>query len=171
MKSNASQNPIRFFTLVGVAVAVLVRLKHVPTPPNERLPKDLQVSLLVACIDHIILTKPFQTEIASIYTSTVVMSKTTVPTHILVRPILLGSLARDVTHHAHTDIIRRLHRYLHHIRHSQVRLPPHHRKSSPALSRACPPNRHVLLPILPSSSRRVHVPTRSSADNQQLQIQ
>ncbi|KAF5354845.1 hypothetical protein D9756_005584 [Leucocoprinus leucothites] len=65
VKSNASQNPIRFLSLIGVAVAVLVRLKHVPTPVNERLPKELQV------------------EIASIYTSSVLLSKTPIPPHSL----------------------------------------------------------------------------------------
>jgi hypothetical protein len=43
VRANASQNPVRFLSLMGVAVAVLVRLKHVPTPPSERLSKELQV--------------------------------------------------------------------------------------------------------------------------------
>jgi len=44
VRSDAPQNPIHFISLIGVAVAVLVRLKHTTTPANERLPKELQVS-------------------------------------------------------------------------------------------------------------------------------
>jgi len=44
VKSDASQNPIHFISLIGVAVAVLARLKHMTAPANERLPKELQVS-------------------------------------------------------------------------------------------------------------------------------
>jgi len=44
VRSDLPQNPIHFISLIGVAVAVLVRLKHTTTPANERLPKELQVS-------------------------------------------------------------------------------------------------------------------------------
>jgi len=44
VRSDATQNPIHFISLIGVAVAVLVRLKHMTAPANERLPKELQVS-------------------------------------------------------------------------------------------------------------------------------
>lgn len=53
VKANASQNPIRFFTLVGVGVAVLVRQKHVPTSPEDRLPKELQVSLSMVLTENV----------------------------------------------------------------------------------------------------------------------
>lgn len=66
-----------------MAVAVLVRLKHVSTPPNERLSKELQVSSMMTFNDKM-LTKCFQGEIAGIYNSTILMSKTPVPPHVLV---------------------------------------------------------------------------------------
>ncbi|KXN82440.1 Translational activator gcn1 [Leucoagaricus sp. SymC.cos] len=65
VKANASQNPIRFVPLIGVAIAVLARLKHISTPPQERLPSKLQ------------------SEVTSIYTSTILMSKTPIPPHVL----------------------------------------------------------------------------------------
>lgn len=83
VKANASQNPIRFFTLVGVAVAVLVRQKHVPTSPEDRLSKELQVSPSLSLAESI-LTRGNQTEISTIYTSTILMSRAAIPPHILV---------------------------------------------------------------------------------------
>jgi len=44
VRSDASQNPIHFISLIGVAVAVLVRQKRMTAPANERLPQELQVS-------------------------------------------------------------------------------------------------------------------------------
>ena len=62
--TKSSQTPLKFVTLIGVSVAVLIRLKHTPEPPISRLPTDLKDAIL------------------SLYTTTILMSKATLPPHI-----------------------------------------------------------------------------------------
>lgn len=62
--TKASQTPLKFVTLLGVSIAVLIRLKHTPEPPVSRLPGDLKDAIL------------------SLYTTTILMSKTPLPPHI-----------------------------------------------------------------------------------------
>ncbi|KAF5363220.1 hypothetical protein D9758_008404 [Tetrapyrgos nigripes] len=61
----SSQTPVRFVQLIGVAVSVLVRLKNAKEEPSERLPADLKSQLV------------------SLYCTSVLMSKTPVPSHTL----------------------------------------------------------------------------------------
>ncbi|KIK62847.1 hypothetical protein GYMLUDRAFT_242480 [Collybiopsis luxurians FD-317 M1] len=60
-----SQNPLKYVQLIGVAVAVVVRLKNVKEAPSERISKELKSQIL------------------TLYTSTLLMSRTPVPHHIL----------------------------------------------------------------------------------------
>ncbi|KAH6885450.1 translational activator GCN1, partial [Coprinopsis sp. MPI-PUGE-AT-0042] len=62
--SKSNPSPTRLVTLIGVCVGVLIHLKNVPEPPDQRLPQDLQTGIL------------------SLYTSTVIVSKNTIPPHI-----------------------------------------------------------------------------------------
>ncbi|KAK1228592.1 translational activator of GCN4 [Marasmius sp. AFHP31] len=63
--SKAGQSPLRHIPLIGLSVSVLIRLKDIATPPVDRLPVDLKNALV------------------SLYTSSVLMSKTPVPPHVL----------------------------------------------------------------------------------------
>ncbi|GLB43526.1 putative ARM repeat-containing protein [Lyophyllum shimeji] len=62
--SKASQFPLRMVPLLGAAIGVLVRLKHVDVEPASRLPQDLK------------------DEIIAFYTSNVLMLKVAVPAHV-----------------------------------------------------------------------------------------
>jgi hypothetical protein len=64
MKTNPS--PVRMITMLGVAVSVLIRLKNVSEGPVERLPRESRSGII------------------GVYTSIVLMSKITLPEHILV---------------------------------------------------------------------------------------
>lgn len=64
-QSKSSQTPLRFIPLLGVAVSVLIRLKNVEAEPASRLSKDLQG------------------EVINLYSSSVLMSKSPVPPHVL----------------------------------------------------------------------------------------
>lgn len=44
--SKQSQSPVRMFSLLGVAVSVLIRLKHTDVEPSARLSQDLKVCFL-----------------------------------------------------------------------------------------------------------------------------
>ncbi|TFK45118.1 armadillo-type protein [Crucibulum laeve] len=63
--TKTTQTPLRMITLIGTSISVLIRLKNVETEPVARLPKDLK------------------NEITNLYCSTILMSKTAVPEHIL----------------------------------------------------------------------------------------
>ncbi|KAF9012742.1 armadillo-type protein [Cyathus striatus] len=63
--AKTTQTPLRMISLIGVSISVLIRLKNVEETPVARLPQDLK------------------TEIVKIYSSTVLMSKTAVPEHVL----------------------------------------------------------------------------------------
>lgn len=62
--AKTSQSPLRFTSLLGVSVDVLIRLKTTDEPPESRLPVDLK---------NLILT---------FYTTSILMSKTTLSPHI-----------------------------------------------------------------------------------------
>ncbi|KAK7051190.1 translational activator of GCN4 [Paramarasmius palmivorus] len=63
--SKASQSALRFVSLIGVSISVLIRLKTLKEDPANRLPSDLKK------------------ELVSLYTTSVLMSKATVPPHVL----------------------------------------------------------------------------------------
>lgn len=62
--SKTNPSPTRLVTLIGVCVGVVIHLKNVTEPPSERLQRDLQTGIL------------------SLYTSSVIVSKTSIPPHI-----------------------------------------------------------------------------------------
>ncbi|KAF5388937.1 hypothetical protein D9757_005117 [Collybiopsis confluens] len=64
--SKNSQNPLKFIQLIGVAVAVLVRLKNVKEAPSDRISEVLKSQIL------------------SLYISIILMSRSPVPQHILI---------------------------------------------------------------------------------------
>ncbi|KAG7093730.1 hypothetical protein E1B28_007382 [Marasmius oreades] len=63
--SKAGEFPLRFIPLIGVSVSVLIRLKTIEIAPLERLPVHLKK------------------ELVSLYTSSVLASKMSVPPHVL----------------------------------------------------------------------------------------
>jgi len=84
VKSNASQNPIRFIPLIGVTVAVLVRLKYVTVPSDERLPKELQVSSNRSNSLFTHLRNACKVDVTTTYTSIILTSRIPIPFHVLV---------------------------------------------------------------------------------------
>ncbi|KAG2015263.1 translational activator GCN1 [Coprinopsis cinerea AmutBmut pab1-1] len=64
--AKTNPTPVPLVTLIGTSVSVLIRLKHVEEQPTDRLPAELK------------------TGIVTLYTSSVVLSKTPVPEHVLV---------------------------------------------------------------------------------------
>jgi hypothetical protein len=81
-QSKSSPMPIRFFPLLGVAVSVLLRLKHVEVARHARLSEDLKVCSSAVIHAHM-LTKP-KNGIVNAYSSNVIMTKTAIPTHVQV---------------------------------------------------------------------------------------
>ncbi|KAL0955554.1 hypothetical protein HGRIS_001793 [Hohenbuehelia grisea] len=63
-QAKSSQTPLRFVPLIGVSVDVLIRLRNVPEEPASRMHPDQKDAIL------------------NLYSSTVLMSKTPVPTHV-----------------------------------------------------------------------------------------
>ncbi|KAJ7600549.1 armadillo-type protein [Mycena floridula] len=71
--SKNGQTPLRFIPLAGVSVSVLIRLKTVPEPTKLALGRSQNFDLLTRV----------QNQLLNLYLTAVVMSKSTVPAHVL----------------------------------------------------------------------------------------
>ncbi|KDR69874.1 hypothetical protein GALMADRAFT_913484 [Galerina marginata CBS 339.88] len=63
--AKTSQTPTRLVMLLGVSISVLIRLKNIPEEPVQRLPKELKNGII------------------GLYTSTILMAKSSLPEHII----------------------------------------------------------------------------------------